>query len=76
MIKGTITINGQELPIIDGKITYVVPPSPAVELRQSWNAALQRLRQPTTITWNIMADPQPYQPSGPVVDSTIEPLQG
>lgn len=66
-----ITVNGKELPIIDGKITYTVP-DPEYTLAD-FNATLKRLREPTTITWNI--NPGQQQPTGPIVEGSIEPYE-
>jgi hypothetical protein len=70
-----VTVDGIELPIIDGKVTFNSTP---VELHHSahdWNAAIQRMQEPTTITWTLHPE-EPYQPTGPIVEGSIEPLQG
>lgn len=67
-----ITVNGKELPIIDGKITYEVP-APEHTVAE-WNAAIKRLyTQTTTITWTINPDHQ--EPTGPIVEGSIEPYE-
>lgn len=73
-----VTVNGKELPIIDGKVTLntasVVEPSLSAS---DWNAALKRMREPIHCTGYLTDSEGNYQPVGPVVEGSIEPpLQG
>lgn len=71
-----VTVDGIELPIINGKVTFNSTP---VELHHSahdWNAAIQRMREPITITWTVCPEGTTHQPTGPIVEGSIEPLQG
>ncbi len=79
-----VTVNEEELPIIDGKVTFSSPCDEwtAIKLSANQNSAddinvaLKRLREPTTITWTIHPEETVHQPTGPVVDGSVEPLQG
>lgn len=70
------TVNGEEVPIINGKVTFNSTPVELPVSTRDINAAIKRMRQPTTITWTIHPEGTVYQPTGPVVEGSVEPLQG
>lgn len=67
--KAFITINGQECPVDIQITTQTTPP------KYNLNEELKRLHN-TTITCQMYPEGTVYQPTGPVVEGSIEPLQG